>query len=74
MKLTIEHKVKPVNILGRYQVAEGLFPDHDELEVYIDGKLVPKKLAHVILTGLDVLGNRYLDEVAKDMKKKGYKK
>jgi len=65
MKLEIKARFEPIQVLGRFEPSEILPP---EREVYIDGKLVPKALAEIILLGLDTATDKYLDMVEEAMK------
>lgn len=56
MILTIDEKLKPVELLGKYMVEEWT---PNNVTVRIDGKEVPKKFAEIILTGLAVMSNTY---------------
>lgn len=68
MKLTVVQAIEPVSIVGR---TLELFPT-DERHVFIDDKPVPPALAKVILLGLDVATEQYMDSLDRELMEEGH--
>jgi hypothetical protein len=69
MKLTISVKYEPVDVLGKFNATD--IGGYDRV-LRIDGKLVPPGLANIILLGMDVMKEQYLDSIEKQMKEEGH--
>ncbi len=72
MKLTIITYKEPVHIFGQLH-ATPIYKDTETRGVYIDEEEVPPALAKIILLGLDVAREQYLDLIEEAMKQEGHR-
>ena len=72
MTLTISLKLEPIDTLGIYQALD-IIPDMSKRQVFIDDKLVPPALAKIILLGLDVATEQYLEIDIERLMKEGHR-
>ncbi len=70
MKLTIQTRCEPIEIFGQFNPVDLSIPDR---KVFIDDKEVPPALSRIILLGIDVASEQYLDLVEKQMLQEGHK-
>jgi hypothetical protein len=68
MKLEITTVHEPIDVLGQFDPVKF----EDNRKVFIDGKRASPKIEALILSGLDHETSDYLDDMEKEMRKRGY--